>query len=343
MDIHFGIRIPACDSPTRVAEFAAEAEALRFDTAWFPDSQFLLREVWTTLAIAASATSTIRLGPCVTNFATRHPSVTAAATGTLDELAPGRVALGVGTGDSSVKTLGWKPTRLAEMRTDIELVRRLMRGDQVEFSGRAMRTTATPSHEVPIYMAASGPRALALAGELCDGVIVLAGTAPHLIEMAIGHVRRGAEAAGRDLAEIDICLGVICHVTDDPLIAARIAKPHCVAQAQLGAGEALRAVGIDVTVPAVIDGVYPDMWHAHDWDHAVEVAGRWISDEMGRRYAEAFCLVGDGAHCAERIHALVEAGVTSFFLRDFASYTLPRELLETFGSDVIPQFARSGS
>jgi 5,10-methylenetetrahydromethanopterin reductase len=217
-------------------------------------------------------------------------------------------------------------------------VRTLLAGETATFAGRAMEIEARPRHPVPIYMAASGPRALALAGELCDGVIVLAGMAPNLIDQAIGHIRAGAERAGRELDEIDICLGTICHLTDDPLVAARIAKPHLVAEAQLGGGEALRAVGIDVEVPAVVPGVYPDMAHAVDWGHAVEVAGQWVDDEMGRRYADTFCLVGDGAYCAERIREIVARGINSFYLRDFLSYTLPDDLLRTFGSEVIPRF-----
>jgi 5,10-methylenetetrahydromethanopterin reductase len=338
LDVRFGLRIPPCQDPAKLGEFAAAAERAGFSTAWFPDSQFLFRDVWSTLAVVAGATDTIELGPCVTNFATRHPSVTAAAAGTTDELAPGRVILGVGTGDSSIKTLGWKPTRLHEMRANIEIVRSLLAGETATFAGRTMEIEARPRHPVPIYMAASGPRALALAGELCDGVIVLAGTAPNLIDQAIGHIRAGAERAGRELGEIDICLGTICHLTDDPLVAARIAKPHLVAEAQLGGGEALRAVGIDVEVPAVVPGVYPDMAHAVDWDHAVEVAGRWVDDEMGKRYADTFCLVGDGAYCAERIREIVARGINSLYLRDFFSYTLPENLLRTFGSEVIPRF-----
>ena len=105
------------------AEFVRRAEHAGFDIAWLPDSQFLWRDVWVSLALAAHETSTIRLGTCVTNLETRHPSVTAAAAATLDELAPGRVILGLGTGDSAVKTLRLAPTRLARMREQIGVVR----------------------------------------------------------------------------------------------------------------------------------------------------------------------------------------------------------------------------
>jgi 5,10-methylenetetrahydromethanopterin reductase len=104
--VRFGLRIPPCAPATEVAASVVAAERAGFDVAWLPDSQFLWRDVWTCLGLAATQTSTITLGTCVTNFETRHVSVTAAAAATLGELAPGRAIVGVGSGDSAIKTLG---------------------------------------------------------------------------------------------------------------------------------------------------------------------------------------------------------------------------------------------
>lgn len=338
MSIRFGIRIPPCADAATVASFVATAEETGFDVAWLPDSQFIWRDVWSTLTLAATRTERIALGSCVTNFETRHATVTAAAAATLEELAPERAILGVGTGDSSVKTLGLRPTRLARMREQLGLTRRLLDGGSVIFDDHDMGIALSPAARIPIYMAANGPRSLALAGELADGVILLAGITPELIGKAIAHIREGADRANRAFDEIDICLGTFCHVTDDPVIAARIAKPYCVAAAQNGNGEALRRIGIDITVPQTIEGVYPDMSHADDWDAACEVAGRWVSDEMGARYADTFCLVGDTSLCVERLEAAVACGIRSFYIRHFSSYTLPVELVESFGTQVLPRF-----
>jgi 5,10-methylenetetrahydromethanopterin reductase len=334
----FGLRCPPCAPATEVAAFAREAEQAGFDVAWVPDSQFLWRDVWATLALVATSTERIAIGTAVTNFETRDVAVTAGAAATIEELAPGRFRLGVGTGDSAVKTIGLSPTRLAQMREHFSTLRALWRGEAVDFGERRTRMKIAPARELPIYMAASGPKALALAGELADGVIVLAGMSPELIAKTVGHIREGAERAGRDPEELDICLGTFCHITDDPTEAARIVKPYACMQAQLGGTEALRAVGIDVKVPAVVEGVYPDMTHAEDWDLAVEVAGRWITDEMGRRYADAFCLVGSVDSCIAQLEAAVACGITSFYIRHFSSYRLPDDLMEAFGAKVIPHF-----
>jgi 5,10-methylenetetrahydromethanopterin reductase len=336
--ISFGLRIPPCRSATEVADCVREAERAGFDVAWLPDSQFLWRDVWATLALSATVTESIRLGTCVTNFETRHPSVTAAAAGTLDELAPGRVILGVGTGDSSIKTLGLRPTRLDRMREQIALVRTLLQGEPVDFDGRRMRIEATPAQPAPIYMAANAPKALALAGELADGVILLAGLRPGLLQTSLAHVASGAARAGRSLDDLDVCVGTICHVTGDEREAARIVKPYVVATAQTGGRESLRAAGIDVDPPEVVGGIYPDMSHATDWDAAADAAEEWVSDEMAVRYADAFCLVGPPEHCVSRLETALAAGATSFYIRHVSSYTLPEEVLRAFGDSIIPRF-----
>ena len=295
--------------------------------------------MWATLAVAALETRTIRVGSCVTTFETRHPSVTAAATRTVAEVAPGRTILGVGSGDSAIKLLGMKPTRLAAMRRHIEAVRLLLDGQAADYGGREIHLHGAEPTPVPVYMAATGPKALQLAGEIADGVIVLAGLAAPLLEQALGHVGAGAARAGRSLDDLDVCVGTFCHITDDPAEAARVAKPVCVGLAQVGATGALRLAGIDIDVPAVVPDVYPDMTHAEDWMHAAEVAGRWVSDEDGRRYAETFCLVGTAAECTERLQQARHAGVRNFYIRGFPSYELPLDLIDVFGSDIIPAVA----
>jgi len=339
MTIRFGLRIPPCVDVREVAAIARAAEKAGFDVAWLPDSQFLWRDVWVALALAATSTERIALGTCVTQFETRHATVTAAAAATIDELAPGRTILGVGTGDSAIKTLGLVPTRLSAMREQIETCRALWTGESVAFGGRAMSLRATPpSGRLPIYMAATGPKALALAGEIADGVIVLAGVAPELIERSLFHIRQGAARVGRDLAGLDICLGTFCHVSDDEHEAARIVKPYACTLAQIGGTDALEIAGIDVAVPAVIPEVYPDMGHAENWDQACAVASRWITDEMALRYAEKFCFVGDASNLQRKIETAVQCGITSFYIRGFSSYTLPTDILTTFGRQVIPRF-----
>jgi 5,10-methylenetetrahydromethanopterin reductase len=337
--VRFGLRIPPCANAREVARCVADAERAGFDIAWLPDSQFLWRDVWACLAVAAENTTRIALGPCVTNLETRHPSVTAAAVVTLEELAPGRTILGVGTGDSSIKTLGLKPTRLAAMRDGIGLVRRLAAGETIDFEGRQMHLHASLDYPVPVYMAGNGPKALELAGEIADGVITVAGIAPDLIERMRARVAVGAERAGRSLDDVELCFGTFCHVTDDQREAARIVKPYVVAMAQVGGQETLRSIGIEIDPPAVVGGIYPDISHAEDWDAAADAAEEWVTDEMALRYADAFCLVGHAEHCRARIARAADAGATNLYVRHFSSYTLPDEVLAAYGELIIPSFA----
>jgi 5,10-methylenetetrahydromethanopterin reductase len=337
--LRFGLRIPPCANAREVARCVAAAERAGFDIAWLPDSQFLWRDVWSSLALAAELTDRITLGPCVTNLETRHPSVTAAAAVTLEELAPGRTILGVGSGDSSIKTLGLKPTRLAGMRDGIDLLRGLTAGETIDFDGRQMHLQASLERPVPVYMAANGPKALELAGEIADGVITVAGVAPDLVERLHARIAAGAARAGRTPDEIEVCFGTFCHVTDDEREAARIVKPYVVAMAQVGGRETLRSIGIEIDPPAVVGGIYPDMSHAEDWDEAADAAEEWVTDELALRYADAFCLVGSAEHCRERIARAAAAGARNFYVRHFSSYTLPEQVLAAYGELIIPSFA----
>ncbi|HEY8472738.1 MAG TPA: LLM class flavin-dependent oxidoreductase [Natronosporangium sp.] len=337
--VRFGIRIPPCGELTEVARVVKAAEDAGFDTAWIPDSQLLWRDVWAALAVAATATSRIRLGTCVTNFATRHPTVTAAAAATTAELAPGRFVLGVGTGDSAVRTVGLPRVRLAAMREHLRLVRTLLDGGEViGADGRVVRLMSVPKTRVPIYLAVSGPRTCRLAGELCDGTIGSAMN-PAAIARTRGWVAEAAAAVGRDPAEVEICVHAQCHPADDPAAVTRLVKPFLVHHAQLAGRKAVReAYGIDIDPPAHIPGIHPDMGHAMDWGAAVEVAGQWVSDEAAARYAAGF-VIGRPAELAAKFQSAVDAGARSFYIRHLGSYTFPTELIEVLGEWVIPNVA----
>lgn len=345
-DLDFGLRVPPCAPAADIAEFARRAELAGFATVWIPDSQFLWRDVWATAALAADRTDRIGIGIAVTNFETRHVAVTANLISTIDEISGGRVRVAFGTGDSSVKTLGRRPTRLDDMREQFGVLRRLLRGEGVSwpgdsrYQGRPMRLRHRPEREIPLLMAASGPRALEVAGEIADGVIVASGVAPQLIERALHRVRAGAERAGRTMDAIEVWLAAHTLVSPDETEAERTVKPLCLATAQLGGGEALRSIGIDLDVPAVIAGIYPDVTHAESWDLAVRTADAYIGPEAARRYASHFTLAGTAEQITERVMAAASLGIRSFFLLGPSSYELPTGQLEAF-ADLIPRLPAS--
>ena len=175
----FDVGILATQPVPAIVRQVQLAERLGFDTAWITDTHLVCRELWVTLTACALATSRIRLGPGVTVPHTRHISVTASAILTLDELAEGRVLLGIGTGGSSAQTMGLRLEQVARIDTLEAMataLRRLTRKETIRFEGGAEGRVAwlDRPRAIPIYLAGSGPRMLAAAGRLGDGVIMYA-------------------------------------------------------------------------------------------------------------------------------------------------------------------------
>lgn len=330
-----GIRIPACDRPDRLASVAARAEELGFDQVWFPDSQLLWRDVFSVLSVTALRTERIGLGTAVTNVATRHPSVVASAARTVAELAPGRFTLGLGVGNSSVVPIGRRASTRAELTEALAQIRALLAGDEWDY-GTVRSRLRDPAPSIPVHLAASGPRNLRLAGAVADGVVLLSGVSPETLASATEQVRQGAREAGRQ-SDVPLTVSAFCEVTDDVAAAARKLKPICASIAQNGGAPFLALAGIDLSVPERVDEVYPDLAHAEDWDQAVKVAGRWVSDADALAFAEAFCLIGTADRIAARLQETFDAGASSVFLQHVGSYDPPLDLIEAIGGDVLPR------
>jgi 5,10-methylenetetrahydromethanopterin reductase len=326
-----GIRVPPCRPATEIAAFAADVEAAGFDTLYVPDSQLLWRDSYLTLFAAALRTVTLGLGTAVSNVVTRHPSVVASLARTVAEVAPDRFFLGLGVGNSSVEPVGLAPSTQAELRNGIAQIRGFLAGEEVD--GVRMRA-ACPS--VPVHVAATGPRNLRFAGEVADGAILLSGVAPKPLSRAVGLVTEGAR--GRD--PIEVTVSAYAMVTDDVRRDARVLKPVCAGIAQRGGRTALAAAGIDVEVPAEVPGVYPDLVHAEDWDHAVDVCSEWISDDDAVAFASTFCLFGTPAQIVDRIERTAQLGATAIFLQHVGSYDLPERLMTDVAEHVLPRFAQ---
>jgi 5,10-methylenetetrahydromethanopterin reductase len=209
--MRFDVGILATEPVADIVRQVKLAESLGYDTAWIADTHLVCRELWVTLGACATATSRIRLGPGITVPHTRHVSVTASAVLTLEELAPGRVVLGIGTGGSSAQTMGLRLEdvgRPARMESMADALRRLTRRESIRFESGSEGRVAwlrEPS-AVPIYAAGSGPRMLAAAGRVGDGAIVYASTSPPILRAALDCIARGAAATGRGLADLDIAL-----------------------------------------------------------------------------------------------------------------------------------------
>jgi 5,10-methylenetetrahydromethanopterin reductase len=327
-----GLRIPPCAPVPEIAALARDAERAGFDEVWFPDSQLLWRDVFAVAAAAAAATSRITLGTAVTNVVTRHPAVLASAARTVAELAPGRFVLGVGVGDSAVGPVGLRPSTGAELRERLAIVRSLLAGRAVDF-GAATSRLRDPV-DVPIHLAASGPRNLRLAGELADGAILLSGVAPGPLAAATARVQDGALAAGR--WAVPMTVSAFCRVTDDVPRVARELKPICARIAQNGGAPFLALASVHVDVPEHLPGVYPDLVHAEDWESAVQACDPYVPDAAATAFAREFCLYGTPAEIVDRLTSVRAAGADAVFLQHVGSYDLPRALLTEVSERVLP-------
>jgi 5,10-methylenetetrahydromethanopterin reductase len=214
----------------RFAQLAKLAENVGFDMAWMADSQLYTKDPWVALTLAAANTRTIRLGPGVTNPVTRHFTVTACTSGALAEVSGGRSVLGIGTGDAAVFPLGLS-VKVDDLRQTIERVRTLSEGGTVKVDGRDIRM-ATSGARVPIFVAASQPRMLQLAGSLADGVILMGAAQPELTRWQLEHVAAGAKQAGRTLADVFVDLWFTISISDDRKKALDDVRPWAASQAR---------------------------------------------------------------------------------------------------------------
>lgn len=296
-----------------VEAFAADvrrAERLGWDAALQPDSQLRRRDTYVLLAAAAGATERITLGPLLANPVNRHPTVTASSIATIDELAPGRVLLGWGVGDTAVRLAGLRPARVAELEAGTRLMRALLAGESVEVG--AARPARLPHHRpVPVWIAAGGPKTLRMAGGVADGVFIRVGTHPANIATAVSAIRAGAAEAGRDPAAVK--LGAIFHtvLVDEPSRALTMARSMAAGYYEyspaLFAPPALTWTGPDPETLKRDRSVWPDFHHAPD----LEASGK-VVDFLPIEAADAFSLRGAPPEVATRLVAALRAAPVAF-------------------------------
>ncbi len=189
--------------------FFNHAETLGYDSVWVADSQALFSDCYAVLALAAKQTSRLRLGPGTAICGTRIPQVQVAAMATLNRIAPGRVFLGIGTGNTAMRTMGQRPMKIADFSEYLRVLAALLRGEVVDYTFNGVTRPITMlMHEsrymnllpeIPLYVSGFGPRAMALAGEHGDGLVFAIPPRGVPVAEALGHVRQGAARSGRGL------------------------------------------------------------------------------------------------------------------------------------------------
>jgi len=339
------LRVPGTAPMPELMRLLSSIEAAGFDGAGILDSQMLSRDTFVVLGQAAVNTSRLTLFPAVTNPFTRHASVLASAIQTVEELAPGRVKFVIGTGYTSASTIGRKPATLAEMRACIGAVRALLAGETVDFDGTSGRLGYASKRRIPLVMAASGPKAIELAGEIADGALLLVGFNRGIVEKALEHLERGAKRSGRRLADLEVTLAVRVGVATTTAEARRRARPTAVHWGVLRWGghwvepAGLRLPKLDI--PDAVWKIYPDLSHAHDWEAAI-AATSFVPDDVVAQLCDAIGLVGTPADCAARIVEMTKLGARNLYLMPLLTFGLPEPELAAFRDVVFPRLAVAG-
>lgn len=196
-------------------DFFTHAEHLGYDAVWVADSQLLFSDCYAVLALAAARTRRLRLGPGTAICGTRLPPVQVAAVATLNRLAPGRIHLGIGTGNTAMRSMGQKPMRIKDYAEYLRVLSALLRGETVDYTynGRTRPITMLMHEDrymnlepqIPLYVSGFGPRAMQLAGVYGDGLVFAIPPRGMAVPEAMAHVQQGARQAGRSVQGFRNC------------------------------------------------------------------------------------------------------------------------------------------
>lgn len=294
----FGVGLFPTEPLQKMIHLAKVSEEVGFSHIWVGDSHLIWREAYINMAAMMLNTSKVKLGTGVTNPLTRHPSVLASGYATLEEYAPGRMIVGIGLGDSSVETMGMKPSTLANFEKSLQQMRELLAGKEAELPTGKIHLLHPCNGQVPIYIAASGPKMLELSGRIADGIIVLVGVADDYIAHAIEKIAAGAKAAGRKLEDLNLVLWVPCAVSETAH-----AKDAVKAHVARVVAHPLPYV-LDPNEQKVLEEIRKTYDYYHHMDqqanHA-EVIPDWLVDK--------FAIAGTVAQCKAQIERIKKTGI----------------------------------
>jgi 5,10-methylenetetrahydromethanopterin reductase len=333
--------------PLAVGSEMRRAELLGYDRFGVWDSPALFREPWTTLASVARDTERIRLGTWVTNPLSRHPLVTAACAATVDDLAPGRVYLGIGAGGTGAWHLGYPTARLAELEAYVLAVRALLERGAADWRGHALTLPWAGPRRIPIVMGAHAPRSLRLAGRIADGVVIGLGVSPEVVSGSLELLAAGAAEAGRTVADLDVWFTSFWWVDERPgrALADGAWSATAFALHFVDSGVTGKFIPEELEAPLLEVGKAYDLRsHGHPTGEQkaayVELADRLgVGDYLRRR----FMLAGTPGEVEGQIRAAVAAGAANFDGAIDADLPEHERRIEQWASLVLPRFAREAA
>jgi probable F420-dependent oxidoreductase len=332
--LEFGVCFSADPPPSRLVELTRAAEQAGFDYAWAWDSHVLWQDVYPIFALMATATSRIRLGPCVTNPATRDPTVTASTLATLNDISGNRMEMGIGRGDSARRVIGQPPVTVERMEWAAKLIKDLAEGRPVTYDDAEIQLKWAKG-TLPVWIAAYGPKALRLAGRIGDGVILQLAD-PHVIRWLLGWVREGAEEAGRSFQDIRVMAAAPAYVSDDLHHAREQVRwfPALVSNHVVDLVGRYRPEELPEELTAYI--ATRDHYDYADHGRVGAEHASFVSDEV----VDRFCVVGTLQDCERRLRELEAVGVHQFNI--YSMVDDPDGVIRTFGKELIPSLTGAG-
>jgi len=332
--VNFGVVLQTNPPASRVVELARQAEAYGFTHAWTFDSHLLWEEPFVIYSRILDQTHRIIVGPMVTNPATRDWTVIASLFATLNEMYGNRTVCGMGRGDSAVRAINGRPVKLAEMRESIEVIRALANGRSVDYKGTNVRFPWNPESRLPIWVAGYGPNALKLAGEVGDGFILQLAD-PDITAWSINKVRESAAAAGRDPAELTMCVAAPAYVTDG----SDAHRAHALDQCRWFGGMVGNHVHDIVNRYGSEGGAVPkslsdyiagrEGYDYNEHGKAGNTHAEFVPDEI----VERFSLIGPPERHVERLKELAAIGVDHYGL--YLQHDAQDATLSAYGQRVI--------
>jgi 5,10-methylenetetrahydromethanopterin reductase len=308
----FGLSLAASvrEPISRIADLVGEAERRRFAYAFVIDSQMAFKDVYVTLASCAQRTNSIRLGTGVTNPITRDVTVTASSISAIHELSGGRAVLGLGNGATATEGIGLRGAKLAETREAVRTLRALLDGDEAVHNGLRIRMPGTQGR-VPIFLSASRPRMLRLAGEVADGVILMGPANATMLRRQLDPVLDGLARSGRSRNQFHIDIWQTISVSDDKERAIGDVKSWVASQLMYWFAR------IDELPPEVADLIDRDQLDAAAADYVVSEHlslhakhRELVSPEL----ADLMTIAGDNDHAVRRLQEVAALGADNITL-----------------------------
>ncbi|MCO5971289.1 TIGR03842 family LLM class F420-dependent oxidoreductase [Actinoallomurus soli] len=333
----FGLVLQTDPPASAVIELMRRAERCGFTYGWTFDSAVLWQEPFVIHSQILARTERLIVGPMVTNPGTRTWEVTASTFATLNSMFGNRTICGIGRGDSAMRVAGRRPNSLAVLEEAIHVIRELAEGRTAEVDGTPIRIPwVEEGARLPVWTAAYGPKALALTGAKADGFILQLADV-YLTEWMVKAVRDAAAAAGRDPADVTICVAAPAYVTgDDSPEALAHARDQCrwfggmvgnhVADLVSRYGESSSLVPAELTD-------YIKARQGYDYAHhgrSGNPDAAFVPDEI----VDRFCLVGPAEAHIDRLRRLRALGVDQFAVYDM--HDAKERTIDAYGGTVIP-------